>query len=222
MRVNYGALGVEWPWVTHEAWQALVVSQSNTLNVPQRELEPQTELRVVRGLPACLLAGLCTSGAAAGMDKGGNWDGGTLVRIRVEAMGRGVPQAHALVSALPALSQSPAPPRQRRLGRGGCANMEPSRYSRKDSRGATLGYLTHGWYDSTSGKGVGVGFLSVAALQGLDSASTVGHVLGSKRGGTGGGSERSGATRAAMLCVQVQVFNPTSALAIECRVVLCA
>ena len=171
VRVNYHALRVAVPWVTPEAWRALVSSPT---------------VLVVRGSAARDRAGL------TGHEVGIKDVSGELVRVNVEVLGRGVPSAHARVTA------------------GGAGDDD-----------LTLGYITSGWYDFCRGRGVGVGFLSVAALHSVLAA--FGGEL--EKGGSreeltrcGGGKPRGAGE---MLCLQVHVRNANSARTISCRASLC-
>jgi hypothetical protein len=100
------------------------------------------------------------------LQEGGELLRGGLVRVRVEVVGRGVPREHAVVwaSALPQTLDA-ACGDERKARRSGASNTEQAGEDDGD-RGerVVLGYLTAGWYDSWQGKGVGVGFLSTAAL----------------------------------------------------------
>ena len=114
------------------------------------------------------------------------------MRVNVEVLGRGVPSAHARVTA------------------EGAGDDD-----------LTLGYITSGWYDFCRGRGVGVGFLSVAALHSVLAA--FGGEL--EKGGSreeltrcGGGKPRGAGE---MLCLQVHVRNANSARTISCRASLC-
>ncbi len=96
------------PWVTRRSWENLVagVSTAPAVHTPvtpaastpvaqepdalPRALHP---LHVLRGMPACVRAGLLQGrGVAEGVE-----EEGMLVRVRVEVVGRGVPRAHARV-----------------------------------------------------------------------------------------------------------------------------
>lgn len=175
-RVNYKALGVECPWVSSEAWRALVSSQS-----PPGV--PAAEPHVLRGMAALE----CVPGEAG--RKEAQDDGylrGGLVGVRVEVVGRGVPKEHAVVwaSGTRGLKKDDAAgcgdareagacktrkqPTEKGHGRHGAG-----RAGQEGGRPLLLGYITAGWYDSWQGRGVGRGFLSAEALSQACSASPV-------------------------------------------------
>ena len=100
------------------------------------------------------------------MQEGGELLRGGLVRVRVEVVGRGVPREHAVVwaSALPQVLDAACG--DERKARGSGASNTGQAGADEGDRGVrvVLGYLTAGRYDSWQGRGVGVGFLSTAAL----------------------------------------------------------
>ena len=190
VRMNYQALGVAWPWVTPEAWQELAAERCAQ---PQeaRSLAHAPQVHVIRGWPAYLRAGLCAT-ARNQVDREGEADAadGALLRVRVEVVGRGVPRPHAAVSAACAAGS----PRDA----GSCTAIGHGLGQR-----GVLGYLTAGWYDSARGRGVGLGFVSAAALRLL----AVEH--------------QQDPSSPLALCLDVNVRNPTSVRTIQCRAFLC-
>ncbi len=96
------------PWVTRRSWETLV---AGVITVPAAQTpvtpaastpvaqgpdalpHPLHPLHVLRGMPACVRAGLLQGGGVAE----GVEEEGMLVRVRVEVVGRGVPRAHARV-----------------------------------------------------------------------------------------------------------------------------
>jgi hypothetical protein len=191
VRINYKTLGVDWPWVTREAWQELAASRCAQ---PQeaRSLAHAPKVHVIRGWPAYLRAGLCAT-ARNQVDREGEADAdaadGALLRVRVEVLGRGVPRAHAAVSACAAGSPRDAGSHTA-IGHG------------LGQRGV-LGYLTAGWYDSARGRGVGMGFVSAAALRLLAL------------------EHQPDPSSPLPLCLDVNVRNPTSVRTIQCRAFVC-
>jgi hypothetical protein len=103
------------PWVTRRSWETLSagVSTAPAAHTPvtpaastpvaqgpdalPHALHPLPHalhpLHVLRGMPACVRAGLLQGGGVAE----GVEEEGMLVRVRVEVAGRGVPRAHARV-----------------------------------------------------------------------------------------------------------------------------
>jgi hypothetical protein len=186
---------VRHPWVTREVWHALAASrhacgallEGSAGNGAMEGQSDQNEegtggarlaaehdgglLYVVRGWSAFERLGLCLrAGGGGGAPEpraaaaAGDEGLGGLVCVRVEAVGCGVPQAHARISAcLPAVQGG---------GVGDCAGDQGlgggqvgARRVRALEPKEIIGYLTAGWYDSSLGKGAGLGFVSVAALR---------------------------------------------------------